>query len=139
MPVKNNKVILMISETREVDIAELEPRMGDINISFKVLEKGEINEVTSRSDGSTHRVADAVVGDSTGTVVIPLWDDSIENLEIGTTYELTNAHTGLFRGNLRLKFGRESELKNVDEEIEEVDFDNDMSQASHDRRRSNRW
>jgi replication factor A1 len=113
--------------------------MGDINVSFKVLEKGEINEVTSRSDGSTHRVADAVVGDSTGTVVIPLWDDSIENLEIGTTYELTNAHTGLFRGNLRLKFGRESELKNVDEEIEEVDFDNDMSQASHDRRRSNRW
>lgn len=132
------QVIYMISETRETEIADLEPRMGDIDVTFKVLEKGDVNEVTSRSDGSTHRVADAVVGDNTATVVVPLWDDSIENVEIGETYTLTNAHTGLFRGNLRLKFGRESELKEVDDEIEEVNVERDMSEVDHSRSRSSR-
>jgi replication factor A1 len=124
----------MMSNTREIEIAELEPRMGDIDVAFKVLEKGDINEVTSRSDGSIHRVADAVVGDSTATVVIPLWDDSIENVEVGTTYILKNAHTGLFRGNLRLKFGRESILEVAEDEIEIVNRENDMSEANHNRR-----
>jgi replication factor A1 len=128
----------MMSNTREIEIAELEPRMGDIDVTFKVLEKGDINEVTSRSDGSTHRVADAVVGDNTATVVIPLWDDSIENVEVGTTYTLKNAYTGLFQGNLRLKFGRESVLEIADDEIEEVNHENDMSEMNHDRSRRRR-
>ncbi|TFG10284.1 hypothetical protein EU538_02300 [Candidatus Thorarchaeota archaeon] len=128
----------MISDTQDVEIAALEPRMGDINVTFKVLEKSDAKEVTSRRDGSTHRVADAVVGDGSGTVVVPLWDDSIENIEVGKTYTLTNAHTGLFRGNLRLKFGRESELKEAEEEIEEVNVERDMSEENHRRPRQSR-
>ncbi len=127
------KVIHMTSDTRDVEIAELEPRLGDINVTFKVLEKSDAKEVTSRRDDSTHRVADAVVGDSSGTVVVPLWDDSIDNVEVGKTYTLTNAHTGLFRGNLRLKFGRESELIEAEDEIEEVNVERNMSEENHRR------
>jgi replication factor A1 len=127
----------MSTETKDLEIAELEPRMGEINVKFKVIEKAEPNEVTSRSDGSTHRVSDATVGDTTGTVVIPLWDDTIDQMEIGKTYVLKNAHTGLFRGNLRLKFGRESVLEQADEDIEEVNEENDMSEVDHGRSRRN--
>ena len=133
----NYKVIRMSTETKDLEIAELEPRMGEINVKFKVIEKAEPNEVTSRSDGSTHRVSDATVGDTTGTVVIPLWDDTIDQMEIGKTYVLKNAHTGLFRGNLRLKFGRESVLEEADEDIEEVNEENDMSEVDHGRSRRN--
>ncbi len=129
----------MTTENREVDIAELEPGMGDINVTFKVVEKGETNEVTSRRDDSTHYVSDTVVGDSTGTVVIPVWDDTIDKLETGTTYELKNAHTGLFQGNLRLKFNQESELVDIDEEIEDVNLDNNVSETVHNRQRETRW
>jgi ssDNA-binding replication factor A large subunit len=129
----------MTTENRDVDIAELEPGMGDINVTFKVVEKGETNEVTSRRDDSTHYVSDTVVGDTTGTVVIPVWDDTIDKLETGTTYELKNAHTGLFQGNLRLKFNQESELVDIDEEIEDVNLDNNVSEAVHNRRRETRW
>ncbi|MHA1734921.1 MAG: OB-fold nucleic acid binding domain-containing protein, partial [Candidatus Thorarchaeota archaeon] len=68
-----------MSESREpvvATVSELKPRMKNLTVRFKVLEKGEAREVASRKDGSTHRVMDAVVGDSTGIVTMPLWDDS---------------------------------------------------------------
>ena len=118
-------------ESTEVKIANLTNRMSDINISFKVLEKAEIREVTSRRDGSINRVVSAVVGDETGIVTLPLWNDMIETIEIGKTYKLTNAYTGLFRGNLRLKIGRESEIKERDEELTDINLENDLSEVDH--------
>ncbi|MHA1935125.1 MAG: hypothetical protein ACW97A_07565, partial [Candidatus Thorarchaeota archaeon] len=81
----------------------------------------------------THRVIDAVVGDSSGTVLVPLWDDSIEKLEVEKTYELKNGYTGLFKGNLRLNIGRYGELADSEEGIEEVNMENDMSAEEHER------
>ncbi|MHA3963738.1 MAG: single stranded DNA-binding domain-containing protein [Candidatus Thorarchaeota archaeon SMTZ1-45] len=119
-------------------MAELRPRMKNLTISFKVLEKGEEREVTSRQDMTTHRVLDAVVGDSTGTVAVPLWDDTIDNIEAGKTYTLKNGYTGLFRGNLRLNIGKYGELSEAEETIEEVNTENDMSAEEHEDTRRRR-
>ena len=119
------------TEPIEATIAELKPRMKNVTSSFKVIELGEEREVTSRHDGATHRILDAVVGDSTGTVAIPLWNDAIDSVEIGSTYTLKNGYTGLFKRNLRLNIGREGVLSNSEEEIEEVNTGNDMSAAEH--------
>ena len=119
------------TEPIEATIADLKPRMKNVTSSFKVIELGEEREVTSRQDGATHRILDAVVGDSTGTVVIPLWNDAIDSVEIGSTYTLKNGYTGLFRRNLRLNIGREGVLSKSEEEIEEVNTGNDMSAAEH--------
>lgn len=122
----------------EATVAELRPRMKSVTITFKVMEKGEEREVSSRSDGATHRVLDAIVGDSTGCVAVPLWDDSIENTETGTTYTLKNGYTGLFRGNLRLNIGKFGEISVAEDAIEEVNMDNDMSAEEHDDHRRRR-
>ncbi len=119
-------------EPIEATVAELRPRMKNVTIAFKVIEKGEEREVTSRSDGATHRVLDAVVGDSTGTVQVPLWDDTIDSVSAGTTYTLKNGYTGLFRGNLRLNIGKYGELAEAEEAIEEVNMEVDMSAEEHD-------
>ena len=74
---------------------------------------------------------DAVVGDSTGVVSVPLWNESIDSVEIGSTYTLKNGYTGLFKRNLRLNIGREGVLSKSEEEIEEVNTGNDMSAAEH--------
>lgn len=121
--------------SNEVKVANLETRMSNIDISFKVLEKGDVREVTSRRDGSINRVASAIVGDETGIVTLPLWNDMIEAIEAGKTYVLKNAHTGLFRGNLRLKISRDSEINEREEEITDVKMDNDLSEADHGRPR----
>jgi replication factor A1 len=119
-------------EPIEATIAELRPRMKNITITFKVLEKGEEREVSSRRDMTTHRVLDAIVGDSTGTVAVPLWDDTIDAVEADKTYLLKNGYTGLFRGNLRLNVGKYGELSDAEEGIEEVNTENDMSAEEHE-------
>jgi len=119
-------------EPIEATVAELKPRMKNVTISFKVMETGEEREVTSRGNGETHRVADAVVGDSTAVVSVPLWDSNIDEVEIGNTYTLKNGYTGLFRGNLRLNIGKYGELSEADESIDEVNMDVDMSAEEHE-------
>ena len=120
------------NEPVEATVADLKPRMKNLVISFKVMELGEEREVTSRNDGATHRVLDAIVGDTSGTVAVPLWDDNIDNVEVGNTYLLKNGYTGLFRGNLRLNVGKYGELSDAEEAIEEVNMENDMSAEEHE-------
>jgi replication factor A1 len=124
-------------EPIEATVAELKPRMKNVTITFKVVAIGEEREVTSRSDGATHRVADATVGDSTGCVQVPLWDSSIDDIKAGSTYTLKNGYTGLFRGNLRLNIGKYGEVAEAEDAIEEVNEEVDMSAEEHedDRRR----
>jgi replication factor A1 len=126
-------------EPVEATVAELRPRMRSLNITFKVIEKGEVREVVSRRDGENHRVLDAVVGDSTGTVILSLWDDMIDTVEADKTYRLERGYTSLFKGHLRLNIGRYGELNEADKPIEEIDSENDMSAPEHEqqyRRRS---
>ncbi|MFX1367742.1 MAG: single-stranded DNA-binding protein [Promethearchaeota archaeon] len=119
-------------EPIEATVAELKPRMKNVTISFKVMEAGEEREVSSRDSGESHRVMDAVVGDSTAVVSVPLWDSKIDEVEIGSTYTLKNGYTGLFRGNLRLNIGKYGELSEADEEIDDVNMDVDMSAEEHE-------
>ena len=125
-------------EPIEATVAELKPRMKNVTISFKVIEIGEEREVSSRRDGTTHRVVDVVVGDPSGTVQVPLWDDTIDAVEAGKTYNLTNGYTGLFRGNLRLNVGRYGELADAEEGIEEINMEVDMSAEEHEDTRRRR-
>jgi replication factor A1 len=122
-------------EPVEATVAELRPSMKSVNITFKVVEKGEAREVTSRRDGETHRVLDAVVGDATGVVALSLWDDTIDTVNLDTTYRLENGYTSLFQGHLRLNIGRYGTLSEAETPLEEVDTENDMSAAEHERPR----
>lgn len=128
-----------IEDIPKTEIANLEPRMKSVNVTFKVIGKSDVREVSSRRDGDLHRIVDATVGDGSGTVLVPLWDSSIEAVETGKTYTLENGYTGLFRGNLQLKIGRHSELKESEEEIDDVNLEVDMSAKDHRPQRSQHY
>ena len=118
-------------ESNDTKIAELTPRMKHVDLTFKIVEKSEEREITSRRSYETHRIVDATIGDETGTVKLPLWDDTIEKFEVGKSYRIENGYTGLFRGSLQLKIGRYTDLKDVDNEIKDVNLDVDMSAKDH--------
>ena len=122
-------------EPVEATIAELRPSMKSLNITFKVVEKGEAREVTSRRDGESHRVLDAIAGDSSGIVTLALWDDMIDTLSVDKTYRLENGYTSLFQGHLRLNIGRYGKIEEAETPISEVDTENDLSAAEHERPR----
>ncbi|MHA1144026.1 MAG: single-stranded DNA-binding protein [Candidatus Helarchaeota archaeon] len=117
-----------MEETLEFSVvSELGPRMKNINVKAKCESINEVREVTSRGDGSTHRVTEAVIGDETGSILLTIWDDTIDRITIGNSYVVKNSYTSLFRGSLRLNLGRYGELEDSDEEIETVNTENNLS------------
>ncbi len=118
-------------EAIEATISELKPGMKSVNITFKVMSRTEERTVESRRDGETYRVLDATVADSTGNIMMPVWNDAIETIEEGVTYRLLNGYTGLFRGNLRLQLGKFGTISTAEEPIEEVNMELNMSVEEH--------
>jgi len=118
----------------EATIAELKPGMRSVNVTFRVMSRSEERSVESRKTGDTHRVVDALVGDSTGMILMPIWNETIEAIEEGESYTLSNGYTGLFKGNLRLQLGKFGSIASAVESIDEVNSEIDMSAKDHNSR-----
>lgn len=120
----------------DVKVGELTPRSRAVNVVAKAISKSDVREVTSRRDGKTHRVCEALVGDETGCVYLTLWDDAIEKVSEGDTVSIKNGYVNLFRSNMRLNVGRYGTLEIADEPLEvEVNTENNLSDKEYQRRR----
>ena len=122
-----------------VKISDLSPRSRRVNLKVKVIGKGDVREVTSSRDGSSHKVAEATVGDETGTVLMTLWDKHIDEISVGDILKISNGYVSLFRGTMRLNIGRYGTFEKVEgEEDLEVNEENNVSlrEYSQPRRRS---
>jgi replication factor A1 len=119
------------TEAVEATIAELKPGMKSVNITFKIMNTSDERSVESRKTSETYRVVDAQVGDSTGTILMPIWNETIDTIEVDTTYTLSNGYTGLFKGNLRLQLGKFGSIAAAETPIDEVNSEVDMSAEEH--------
>jgi replication factor A1 len=113
-------------------IGDLKPSSREVDLTFKVVEKAEPKEVQSKTDGQTHRVAEATVGDSTGIVLMTLWDDKIDSVEKDKAYALKNGYVSLFNNTIRLNIGRYGELSPTDAQVQ-VNMENNVSEKQHER------
>jgi len=104
-----------------------------VNLVAKLLEMGDAREVSSSSDGQLHRVAEALVGDESGTVLMTLWDENIGRFSVGDVVEVENGYAGTFRGSLRLNIGKYGTIDKKNVAIEEVDTDNNLSEREYRR------
>ncbi|RLF23493.1 MAG: hypothetical protein DRN15_06010 [Thermoprotei archaeon] len=119
--------------SRELDfikVNDLTATSRRVNIKLKVVRVGKERRIISSFDGKAHRVAEALVGDETGVILMTLWDDKIDfirDLE-GKTIVLINGYVSTFRNSMRLNIGRYGKVEESDEEIEEVNEDNNLSE-----------
>lgn len=104
-----------------------------VNLVAKILEQGDVREVSSSSDGQLHRVAEALVGDETGTVLMTLWDENIDRFGVGDVVEIENGYAGTFRGSLRLNVGKYGTIDKKNVTIEEVNTENNLSEREYRR------
>lgn len=118
-----------------MQITELRPFSKKVDLNVKVLSKNEIREVNSKLDNSTHKVTEALVGDASGTILLTLWDDSIDKVEIGKSYKIGNGYTSLFKNSLRLNIGRYGTLGDAEAEITEVNQENNLSEKEFEQQR----
>jgi len=91
-------------------IRELRDGMRKVNLVAKVLEISEPREVVSRFSGETFRVADAIIGDETGTIKLSLWNEQIERVNVNDTIKIENGYVRSFRGERQLNVGRYGKL-----------------------------
>jgi len=124
--------------SREVEykkVEELNTRSRAVYIIVKVVSKSDVREVVTRRDGSTHRVCDATVGDETGSIILTLWDETIDNINEEDTIRIKNGYISLFRGSMHLNIGRYGSFEKMEEEvISEVNTENNVSEKTYEQR-----
>jgi len=118
-----------------VKVESLDPRSRQLNLTVKVVSKSEPRETISRSDGSTHRVVDALVGDETGSVYMTLWDDNIDKVKEGDVIDIKNGYVSLFKGSMRLNIGRFGSFEMSQGTIAEVNEKNNLSEKKFEEER----
>ncbi len=101
-----------------MQIAELRPNVKKADVLVRALDKGAAREVHSNLDNRSHAVAEALVGDESGCVLLTLWDEAIGKVQPGKCYRLSNAFTSLFKHTLRLNLGRQGKLEETTDEVD---------------------
>lgn len=103
----------------EVKVKDLKPNLRWFTITVKILKLNDEKIVFSKKDGDQHRLAEALVGDETGTILMSLWDEDIDKVRdlVGSTVKIKNGFVALYKGSMRLSLGRFGTLEKIDEDI----------------------
>ena len=93
-----------------VVIKELEDGMKRVNVEGKVVEKGEPREVKARYSNDTLRVATAVIADETGSINLTLWNEQINQVNVGDNVKIENGYVTSFKSDKQLNVGKFGKL-----------------------------
>lgn len=112
-------------------VKDLSPSTKQVNLVAKVVSVGERRTIDSKFGGS-RSLAEAVVGDETGTVIFSLWEGQIDQIGTGDVLQVTNGYVSLVRGRMRLNVGKYGSFEKVTQAIPDVNGQNDLSAQEHD-------
>jgi replication factor A1 len=87
-------------------IKDLKNGQRRVSIVVRVDEKGEPRQVNSRYKDETYTVADVVVSDETGTIKLTLWNEQIDQVDVGNSVKIENGYISSFRGEIQLNVGK---------------------------------
>jgi len=90
-------------------IKELQNGMKRVSVEAKVVEKGDPREVKSRFKDETYKIVDAVVADETGSVKLTLWNEQIDQVNVGDI-KIDNGYVTSFKGEIQLNVGKFGKL-----------------------------
>ncbi|MDD4353234.1 MAG: hypothetical protein PHN56_02120 [Candidatus Nanoarchaeia archaeon] len=107
-------------------IEKLDPRVWGVTIHFIVIDSYEEKNINF-ADGSSHKTMDFLVADDSASILLNLWDESINSIKKGKTYEIDNARLTVFNNIMKLTSSRKSEIKEIEEKIIPK-LDNNMSE-----------
>jgi replication factor A1 len=90
-------------------IGGLRAGMKHVNLSAKVLEISKSVSVSTRF-GTSAVVANALIGDKTGTIKLTLWNEQIGSVSVGDNVQIRDAQAFTFKGEKQLRIGRKGTL-----------------------------
>jgi replication factor A1 len=93
-----------------VAIKELQDGMKRVSVEAKVVDKGDPREVKSRFKDETYRIVDAVVADESGSVKLTLWNEQIDQINVGDNIKIENGNVTSFKSEIQLNVGKFGKL-----------------------------
>ena len=93
-----------------VAIKDLQDGMKRVSVEAKVVDKGDAREVKSRFKDETYRIVDAVVADETGSVKLTLWNEQIDQINVGDNIKIENGYVTSFKSEIQLNVGKFGKL-----------------------------
>jgi replication factor A1 len=87
-----------------MEIKDLKPRQGSIEVVGEVIEKGEVREF--EKFGKKGRVCNAKIKDATGEIALTLWNEQIDQVNVGDTVHIINGYVNEWQGEPQLTSGK---------------------------------
>ncbi|NHI92729.1 MAG: hypothetical protein EAX96_09540 [Candidatus Lokiarchaeota archaeon] len=119
------------SENSHKKIESLLPNQKDITLIAKVVEISEIRKVKIKKNNSDHEVAEFLIADETGCIILSLWDNYISNISGYNVIEIKGAYITEYKGGMRLNMSKSGSLKEYDEPTEfffsDINIENNLS------------
>lgn len=112
-------------------VADLKPTTKQVSLVAKVVNIGERRTVDSKL-GAPRQLAEAVIGDDTGTVILSLWESQIDQVKSGDVLQVTNGYVSIVRGHIRLNVGKYGSFTQSTKTLD-VSTATDISAAEHER------
>ncbi len=94
-------------------ISELRAGASNVTITAKVVLKEESREVVTKY-GKRLNVANITLQDDSGSIAMSLWGDTINEVDLGDTIEVSNGYVNEFRGTPQLSTGKFGKIKVVE-------------------------
>ena len=85
-------------------IKELVPKQGFTLLEADVIEKGEVREF--QKFGKPGRVCTAVIKDESGQCNFSLWNEQIDQLNVGDRIKVTDGYANDWQGTVQVSTGR---------------------------------
>ncbi len=92
-------------------IADLQPRQGKVEVEAEVVDKGEIREFNKF--GKAGRVCNAKIKDDSGEIALTLWNEQIDQVNVGDKIKITNGYVNEWQGEKQLTTGKFGNLEIV--------------------------
>jgi len=102
-----------------------------VTVRVRVVSKGSVRTVKTKSDGQEHQVVDLRVGDWTGMTTLTLWDEQVDRVNEDDLVDIENGYVTRFKGRLGLNVGKFGRVENVE--------DSTFPSGEELRRRHPRW
>ena len=122
----------MADEKPLTKVKDLTPEAKQTNVLVKVVSIGERRTIDSKFGGS-RQLAEAVVGDDTGTILLSLWETQIDQVQPGEVLLVDNGYVSLVRGHMRLNVGKYGSFQRTEQDIPDVNTAVDVSAQEFER------
>ncbi len=94
-----------------MEIAELRRGMSNVNVRVHVDEVGETRTVSTKYGNK--KLAEATVSDSSGSAILTLWEEQIDQVNAGQEYDIKDAYVTEYKGEVKINVPKRGQIAKV--------------------------